>query len=71
MTDTTMTCSRCGREMRGQYAYHLTHGWPRCCGITMMSRPDDRAVIGGAVDEAFAPVERVLAAYQRHFGDSA
>ncbi len=34
----TLVCSNCGSELefdRGEAAYFLAHGWPKCCGRTM------------------------------------
>src|SRR5690606_9799527 len=59
MSDSLCKCRKCGREERVNFSYCLTHGWPACCGQTMMLEHTD-ADIDQAVGDALAPVREVI-----------
>ena len=37
----TVTCTECGATLVVDGGYCLAHGWPKCCGYTMMLEGDE------------------------------
>ena len=57
--DSAVRCERCGNEALVNFSHCLQHGWPKCCGTTMVLAKTT-ASIEDAVSQSFGPLNATL-----------